>query len=535
MDTSAPAATSSKAKLTLWDTTSLIVGIIIGAGIFRAPSEVFNGVNGPWQAVGLWVLGGFVSLLGALCFAELGSTYPRSGGEYVYLTRAFGRPVGFLFAWNQLALIRTAGSTGIIAYAFGEFTSRFFNLENHTELFNVLFAVAAIALFTGVNILGVYSGKMTQNVLTALKILGIGLLLVAGWYVAQQSDNPDPRVVYHGEIAKIEQNEIALRQRDQTGSIVTVTSATKIRINGSDEDDNDRPYQSSDLREGQEIRVIASKSAPEEAEYIKVNTFPLLEIIAIGLIPVLWTYAGWHEAAYVVAEVRQEQRTIPLALLLGTGSVMVIYVAINVACVSAVGFERAGESSAIAADVMGAAFHEQGAKLMALIVMISCLGAINGTIFTSARIFAEMGRDHALFAPLARWNARFGTPVIALLVQGVLSMAMVVFVWLYFGSGSAFFNLLFCTSAAFWVFFFLTVLALFVLRFKDPSLPRPFRVPLYPITPILFCGCCAWMIYNSVNSFPRHSLVGLLILAAGLPLYLLSEWIRRPEPKSIDG
>jgi amino acid transporter len=525
MATTAQETTPTRARLNLWDTTSLIVGIIIGAGIFRTPGEVFASVNGPWQAIGLWLLGGLVSLIGALCFAELASAYPHSGGEYVYLTRAFGRPVGFLFAWDQLALIRSAGSTGIIAYAFGEYTSRLLEIEQDTLFFNALFASAAITILTIVNILGVQMGKHTQNALTVLKIVSIGGLVAAGAAVAMGYGASQPPPVYQGILVGVDNNRAVLRENEQSEIIVQLTKQTKIWVNGDIQDDPDKPFDVAMLK-GQKVRIVASPSSPDVAESIKINDRFILLVLGVALIPVMWTYAGWHEAAYVVAEVREERRTIPLALIMGTAAVVIIYLAIVLACLGALGFERAGEAEVIAADVLGK-LGPFGAKAMALLVMISCLGATHGTIFTSSRIFAALGTDHPLFSSLSRWDPRWGTPVNALVVQGAISIGMVIFVCLAFPGKSPFLSLLFCTSAAFWVFFLLTGLSLFILRVRDRELPRPFRVPIYPVVPVLFCLACIGMIYASVHDFPIHSLVGLGIVLAGVPLYLVSEKMRK--------
>ena len=160
-----------------WDTVSLIVGIIVGVGIFQAPGAVFQSVSGPWSALGVWALGGVLSLAGALCFAELASTYPRSGGEYVYLNRAYGPSVGFLFAWAQLAVIRTGAGIAALAYIVANQARQICDLG---EAGLVLTAVLAIALLTLINIFGAIPGKRTQNWLTVAKLLGLAALVSPG-------------------------------------------------------------------------------------------------------------------------------------------------------------------------------------------------------------------------------------------------------------------------------------------------------------------------------------------------------------------
>jgi amino acid transporter len=448
MDTVRTEPPPAAARLGLGDTTSMIVGIIIGVGIFRTPADIFRNTSGPWLALGLWLIGGLVSLVGALCFAELASTYPRSGGEYVYLTRAFGRPMGFLFAWTQLVVIRTAASVSAVAFLFSDYACRLLPPGTDPTLLQPLLAVLPIVALTLVNLAGVYSGKWAQNLLTGLKVLGIGGVVIAGFCFGP---GPAPEV-----------NAAAPAGRD----------------------------------------TLASLGA--------------------ALIMVFWTYSGWHEAGYVAAEVRDRRRNVPRALILGTALVTAIYLLVNLACLAGLGFEAAAGSSAVAADVLGLALGRWGVWAMSLLVAVSALGALNGMIFTSSRIFAEFGADHRLFAPLGRWSRRH-TPVWSLLLQGVLSAGVVLAVGLLPGGKGGFEQLVNGTAGVFWVFFLLTGVALFALRRRDPHVERPFPVPGYPVTPLLFCGFCAVMIYASARASPVWTALGLVVVLAGLPLYALSQ------------
>jgi amino acid transporter len=447
------------ARLGLWDTTSIIVGIIIGVGIFKTPASIFRDAGGPWLAVGLWLVGGLVSLVGALCFAELASTYPRSGGEYVYLTRAFGRPMGFLFAWTQLVVIRTAGSVSVVAFLFAQFAVQL--LPPDASAFPFLqpaLGALAIAVLTVVNLVGVRSGKWTQNVLTTLKVLGIGGILAAGFFFSP--GGPEPGAAARGGASS-------------GGTLAAVGAA---------------------------------------------------------LIAVFWTYAGWQEAGYVTAEVRDRRRNVPRALILGTAVVTAIYLLVNLACLAGLGFEAAGRSRTVAADVLALALGKQGAWAMSLLVVISALGALNGMIFTSSRIFAEFGADHRLFAPLGRWHRRWRTPTWSLLLQGALSGGVVLAVGLLPAGKDGFEQLMNGTAAVFWLFFLLTGAALFVLRFREPHIERPFRVPGYPVLPLVFCAFCAVMIGASVGAAPGWNALGFAVVLAGLPLYALSRRLGGPRP-----
>ena len=437
---------AAPAQLSLWDAVSICIGIIIGAGIFETPSAIFlkvpgswNGLElGPWIALGLWLVGGFLALLGALCFAELASTYPHSGGEYVYLSRAFGPLVGFLFAWAQFSIIRP-GSIAAVAYVFANYADRLGTFPAYMPL---VFAVSAIIALTAINILGVTLGTRTQNLLTVAKLAGLALIVVVG--IAYADPKPSGRPVEYG----------------------------------------------------------------------------LPGWFAGAMIAVLFTYSGWHEAAYVAAEVRNPRRNLPLALLLGTVAVTLVYVAVNVAYLVAFGFEGA-QGGELAAEVFALAWGKWGEAAMCLLVVICTLGGINGMIFTTARIYTAFGSDHRLFHPLSKWSRRWGTPVRALLAQAVITLAMTIGIWIFFRAEKQFDVLLETTTAVFFVFFLLTGVALFVLRRKDAQVSRPFPVPGYPVVPVLFCALCGYMVYGAITYAPKKSLIGFLILFAGLPLYLL--------------
>jgi amino acid transporter len=450
MDAKRAQSETGEPRLGLWDAVSLIVGIIIGAGIFRTPSDIFQMVPSPWIGLLVWVIGGLLALIGAFCFAELASTYPRSGGEYVYLTRAFGPFAGYLFAWAQLTVIRP-GSIAAVAYVFADYASKLFRLDASGQL---LLATGAIVLLTLINVLGVTLGSTTQNLLTGAKVLGLFALVVAG------------------------------------------------------------------LGWGSYEAGTATPASANPGWYIEV------------MILVLWTYAGWHEAAYVAAEVKDRHRNLPRSLLLGATIVTLIYLLVNVAFLWGLGFAGA-RSPTLAADLVGKVWPGRGEQIMALLVSISALGAVNGMIFTTARIYAEFGLDHRLFAPLGRWSRRWGTPVRALLVQGVICLTMTVLAWGWGEGEKTFDRMVYLTAAVFWGFFLLTGIALFALRRLDGDKPRPFRVPLYPLLPLLFCVWCAGMMFGAILDRPSESLAGLLILCAGLPFYFFPQQMRRRQPSEV--
>ena len=433
-----------EAKLGLWDAISIIVGIIIGVGIFETPHKIFSEVPHPAIAILVWVLGGVLAFIGALCFAELASAYPRSGGEYVYLTRAFGPLTGFLFAWSQLTVTRS-GSIAALAYIFGASMASLFGFQG---AWIFLLAACSVLLLTAINILGVRMGTGTQNVLTIAKVAGLAALVVVGFVWGDRT--------------------------------VTI---------------------------------------PEERAGPSVGWF------AGAMIFVLWTYSGWHEAAYIVSEAEHRTRNIPLALILGTAIVTVIYLLVNLAYLFGLDFEGA-KSPRAAVNLVSLVSPRYGGRIMDVLIMVSSLGAINGMIFTTARIYTEFGRDHRLFKVMSHWSKRMRTPVRALAIQSLICLAFIGGVWWVEGGRNSFEATVELTAAVFWMFFFLTAVSLLLLRVNDPDTPRPFRVPGYPIVPLIFCGWCAYMVVGSVYYDAEKSLIGLCILAAGLPFYFIPRKLR---------
>ena len=450
-----------KAQLSLWDAVSIIIGIVIGAGIYETAPLILSKVSGPAMGLAVWAAGGLLSLIGALCYAELATTYRRSGGDYVYQTRAFGPWAGFMFGWAQLAVIRTS-SIGLMAFVFADYAAGLWNLGLGSAFAYAVLAVVAITLL---NILGVVFGKVAQNVLTTAKVLGLGGILLAGFLWGQ------------GQVSS--------------------------------------------------LHVTSSGSGS----------------LGLAMIFVLYTYGGWNDAAFVAAEVRDQRRNVPRALILGTAAITIIYVLINAAYMLSLGFENAQHAQGIAAQVVRQSpLGEKGLIAISLLVMVSALGAVNGIIFTGSRVYATLGEDHSFFAWLGRWHPRLGSPLWSLVVQAVISLAWIALVSTETGRNTVnrglallrvspvewkghggFETLLAVTAPVFWFFFLLTGLALFVLRLKDRGIERPFPVPLFPLLPLIFCGMCVYMLYSAINYIgPALTAVGAAPLLLGIPLYCTS-------------
>jgi APA family basic amino acid/polyamine antiporter len=433
-----------KKELTLFDSTCIIVGIIVGVGIYQMSPDVAKGVYCWWGVLAIWLTGGILSLFGALGYAELATAYPQEGGDYVYLSRAYGRWAGYLFGWIQLAIVRP-GDIAVIAFAFAMYARTIYDpfAGSPIPYSQRIYAGAAVAILTGINILGVKGGKWTQNILTTIKVLG--LLAIVG------------------------------------------------------------------------VAVIAPQGSPAVETF---EPFP----VSFALIFVLFTFGGWNEMVYVAAEVKNPRRNIVRSLVLGSAVVTVLYLLINGAFLYTLGYEGLATSKAAATDCVLKVFPETGGRLISALVCISALGAVNGLIFTGARISYALGAEHRCFGILGKWHGRTGTPIWALSVQGAIAVALIVI----FGS---FVDTVLYTATAVYAFYLATSLSVIVLRYKEPKAERPYKVTAYPITTLIFCAVCVFLIYSAISYAwyeKRESLILLLvILSVGVFLYWLTDISRK--------
>jgi amino acid transporter len=239
----------------------------------------------------------------------------------------------------------------------------------------------------------------------------------------------------------------------------------------------------------------------------------------MAMVFVLITYGGWNEAAYLSAEVRGGASAIVRVLLYGIALVAGVYLLVTLAMLHALGQAGMAGSDVVAADVMRKALGENGARLISLLVVITAIGNMNGTMITGARTNYALGRDLPLLARLGHWDDRAGTPTTALWVQGAIALALVVVGSL---ARSGFSSMVDYTAPVFWLFFLLVGVSVFVLRAREPGVHRPFRVPLYPVTPLLFCAAAAYMLYASLDYTGRGALVGVGVLFLGVPVMLMS-------------
>src|SRR5688572_12621606 len=437
-----------RASLTLIDAIAMIVGLIVGAGIFGTPSIVAGAVDSEALLITVWIAGGIFSIIGALCYAELATALPSAGGEYHFLQRAFGRSLAFLYGWARMTVI-VAGSIAVFAYLFGDYMSRVVNLGAHSS---AIWAAMVVVVLTFVNYVGIREGKAAQNLFTVLEIGGLLLIVVAGLALA-----PAP-----------------------------VASAPAAAGAG-------QPW------------------------YMGAG-------IGSAMVFVLFTYGGWNDAAYISAEVRDRERNMVRALLIAIGLVTALYVLVNLAYLKGLGFEAMARSDAVAADLLKRIWGPGGEKLISILIAIAALTSVNGSMIVGARSNYALGRDWSIFSFLGRWDEASGSPRGAMLVQGAIALALVAF-----GAfqQSGFKGLVEYSLPVFWGFFLLVGVALFVLRAKEPNAPRPFRVPGYPVVPAVFVLMCGYLLYSSVTYHRTHALVGLAVLAIGVPLLL---WARASSP-----
>ena len=433
--------------LSVFDGAMIVVGIVIGAGIFRTPSMV-AGVTGSveWMLTA-WVLGGVLTLIGALCYAELASTFPNAGGDYHFLTRAYGRDVSFFFAWARVAVI-TTGSIALLAFVFGDYMSRVVSLGPNSS---AIYAAITVVVLTVLNIIGLRESARTQNVLTILEVSGLLLVTLAG------------------------------------------------------------------------LLATAPAAAPAT---VSASSSGMPPLFGLAMVFVLLTYGGWNEGAYISAEVKGGPRAIVRALVLAIAVITVAYLAFVLAVLHGLGLAGMQKSNAVGADVMQAAFGPSGAQLIGLIVGIATLTSINATMIVGARTNYALGRDWPQLSFMSRWQDARNVPMVAFFVQGGIALALIAFGAM---QKDGFSSMVEFTAPVFWFFFLLAGVALFVLRFREPTIARPFKVPLYPILPIVFIATCGYLFYSSVTYAQSKQAVNiaLYVMLAGLVVWGLLRLTRK--------
>lgn len=423
--------------LSVFDATMITVGIVIGAGIFQTPTMVAGIAGTPALMLLAWVLGGVLSLVGALTYAELATTYPSAGGDYTFLSRAYGRHVSFLFAWARSLVICT-GSIALLGFILGDYLTRLFNIGAYSS---AIYAALAVVLLTAINIVGLRGSSRMQNALTLLEIGGVLLVAIAG------------------------------------------------------------------------MTLDAAPLPPAAASTETAGAFGL------AMVFVLLTYGGWNEAAYVSAEVRGGPRAVVRTLVISIGIITLAYLLFVGGVLHGLGFEQLEASKAVGVDVIERAFGPVGGQLIGVIVAIAALTSMNSTMIVGARSNYSVARDWPALRFMSSWEGSRSAPVIGFVVQAAIALALIVFGAL---EKDGFSTMVEFTAPVFWFFFMLSGIALLVLRRRDPQAPRPFRVPFYPVLPLIFVATCAYLLYSSITyaRSQNASYVALAVMISGAVILL---------------
>ncbi len=437
MTSSSTGGGSPARVLTINDAIMLTIGIVVGAGIFKTPSIVAGMAGSESAVVAVWLAGGAISMIGALCYAELASAFPSAGGDYHFIARAYGKRLAFLFAWARITVI-TTGSIALLAFVFGDYFARILPLGPHGP---TIYALLIVAVLTAVNFVGTRQSATAQNWLTSVEVLGLVVIVGAAMLLP---DAPAP--------------------------VATVGSAAAAESN-----------------------------------------------LGVAMVLVLLTYGGWNEAAYVSSEISGNKRSLARALIISIAVVTGLYLAVNLAYLHALGVAGMARSDAVAADLLKLALGEPGAKLMSAMVAVAALTSINSTMIVGARSAYATGRDWPALSYLGHWHAASGSPRRALLIQAALAIALIA---LGTATRKGFETMVDFTAPVFWFFFLLTGISLFILRGREAGVERPFKVPLYPFTPLVFCASCAWLLYSSLAHVRVGAFAGVALLAVGGVLML---------------
>ena len=465
-DSSAPRSETSaisKRVLTQFDCVCIIVGTIIGSGIFKMPSVVASIVPDTLSLILVWSVGGLVALIGALCFAELTTTYPDRGGDYGYLKRAFDRRIGFAFSWCAFWIVRPA-NIGLMSMIFGEFAAK--ALPGTLPMLG--FAILAIVIVSACNLIGVTVGKTAQNVLTVAKVVGILLIVVSPFLFGTQSsaDRQSKTAI-----------ATTLESPDVSASEPTAT------VNSNDQETN----------------------SPESST-AQPGWFWLAMVL------VMFTYGGWNDIAFVASEVQDPKRNLFRSLVVGTMLVLAVYLLVNLALLFGLGFTVMGNLGDNAtSELVQQSMGQMGNRVLSALVCISCLGSINAMIFTSPRIYWATATDYSALSWLAG-NAQGSGWWRAMLLQAVVTLLFVV----AFGrSANGFTDLTVANAPFFWSFLGLTMIAMIVMRYRLAGQFTGYKTPLFPLLPLLFLAACGFMVYRSWTYLVFRELATSTFLMAG--------------------
>ncbi len=432
-------ADSLKRTLGTTDLTLLVIGNVIGSGIFLVPSAVLR-QSGESVAIAsaVWLVGGILSLLGALSYAELGAMDRGSGGLYSYIRDGFGALPAFLYGWTLFFVIGS-GTIATLAVAAANYMGQFTAIA---PMAKKVIAAALIVLMMAINVRGTRGSASVQNVATGIKVVAI----------------------------------LAM-------SVILIALGT-----GSDP-------------------AAAARVAPT----------PNLSGVGLSIIAVLWAYEGWQYVTFAAGEATNPQRSLPRAIVTGTVILIVIYLLANFAYLAALGPARMAASDRVAGEAVAQVLGPAAGSVIALAIIISMYSAAHATVITAPRVYYSMAQDGLFFKRLAEVHPRFGTPAIAIVTSCLWAIVLAL-------SGT-FEQLLTYVVFVGWIFYALGAAAVISLRIKRPGVERPFRVPLYPLTPIVFVLAAAAIVLNTIIEQPRQSAIGIGVVLLGVPAFLA--WRRR--------
>jgi len=438
--TQAPAGTAAETPnqlrriLGMWDLVLMIIGTVIGSGIFLVPGAVLRAVgNSVPLGLSVWLAGGILSLLGALTYGELSSMKPRAGGLYVYIRDCFGPFPAFLFGWTLFFVI-SSGSIATLAVAFGNYLGEFVQLSAWGTK---IVALAVILVITAVNVRGTRQSADLLNVTTAIKVAAI--LVVSAV------------LLWHG--------------RSPIFSGGNMTDHQSMSMSG----------------------------------------------FGLAMISVLWAYEGWQYVTYSAGETVNPQRTFPLAFMIGSAALIGIYLFANLGYLAALGASGVAGSTRVAASALGVVVSQGAGKFVAIAILISMFSAANSIMLNAPRVYYAMANDGLFFRSLSQVHPRFGTPALAVGAAGIWSAVL--------AASGTFEQLLTYVVFIGWIFYALAAASIFIYRKRAPGAARPYRVPAYPWTPIVFILAAMALVANTIAAQPARAGIGLGIVFLGAPAY----------------
>lgn len=496
---------SVKRTLSLFDCVCIIVGTIIGAGIFRTPSTIAQNVPNEFWMMVVWCVGGAIAMIGALCFAELTTSYPDRGGDYGYLKRAYGRWMGFAFSWTAFWVIRP-GNISVMAIVFGIYARD----ALLADVSKMTYALSAVVAVSAINLLGLKAGKWSQNLLAVAKVAGILLILLTAIIFVPREQAADSNFM------------LAPTASEAPGEVANEQAFEAFVSKETVDDLADSSFTP---------QAVGSKGEPigvaEEKEPAAFNDW-----FWLALVFVMFSFGGWNDIAFVAGEVRQPNKNLFRSLMLGTMGVLLIYLLFNMALLLGMGQARMAELSGSNAptEFVSLRIGDFGGQLLAILVCVSCIGAVSAMIFTSPRIYWATAVDY----PALRWLAgsRDGNNWRRSMVLQAIVTAVFILV---FGRFEKSFDVMVIASAPyFWGFLALTVISLMVLRQRHRGDQKRqfegYRVPLYPVLPIVFVIVCLFMTYRAYTymmdeGFHIHALCigGWILLGVVISLLMTGD------------